>query len=218
MTTRTSEEVRNGYVQSMGTELGANFFGLYRKLVELHIVWQQYRQLFGTDDETVRLLNRTAGLFFKVVQDELWDSVLLGVSRMTDPPDTGRNKNLTVLSLPPLIEDDVLRSEVEKLCETALTQTKFAREHRNKRIAHQDHDYLTDLSSNPLNGVSRALVEDMLESLRNVLNRLELHFRDSTVMYQDFIDESGARMLVTRIRRMERLVEDRERITGSRTT
>lgn len=208
MTSRTSEEVRNGYLQSMGAELGMHFFELYRKLVELHVIWQQYRQLFGTDDETIRLLNRTAGLFFKIVQDNLWDSVLLGISRMTDPPAMGKNKNITVLSLPPLIENDVLRSEVEKLCEAALTQGKFAREHRNKRIAHQDHDYLTDKSSNPLNGVSRALVEDMLDSLRNVLNRLDLHFRDSTVMYQDFVDESGARVLVNKLRRMERLVEE----------
>lgn len=208
MTSRTSEEVRNEYLQSMGFELGMHFFELYRKLVELHVVWQQYRQLFGKDDETIRLLNRTAGLFFKIVQDELWDSVLLGISRMTDPPATGKNKNLTVLSLPPLIENDALKNEVEKLCEAARTQAKFAREHRNKRIAHQDHDYLTDRSSNPLSGVSRALVEDMLDSLRNVLNRLDLHFRDSTVMYQNFVDESGALVLVNKLRRMERLVEE----------
>lgn len=212
MTSRTCEEVRNGYIQSMGAELGTKFFELYRKLVELHVIWQQYRQLFGTDDETIRLLNRTAGLFFKIVQDELWDSVLLGVSRMTDPPATGRNKNLTVLSLPPLIENNVLKSELTKLCETALTKAKFAREHRNKRIAHQDHDYLTDRSSNPLNGVSRALVEDMLDALRSVLNRLDLHLRDSTVMYQEFVDESGARVLVSKLRRMERLVEEQKKL------
>ncbi len=212
MTSRTSEEVRNEYLQSMGAELGIHFFELYRKLVELHVIWQQYRQLFGTDDETIRLLNRTAGLFFKIVQDELWDSVLLGISRMTDPPAKGKNKNLTVLSLPPLIENDALKIEVEKLCEAALAQAKFAREHRNKRIAHQDHDYLTDRSSNPINGVSRALVEDMLDSLRNILNRLDLHFRDSTVMYQSFVDESGARVLVNKLRKMERLVEEQKKL------
>ncbi len=38
--------------------------------------WQQYRQLFGGELDTVHLLNRTSGLFFRIVQDELWDSVL----------------------------------------------------------------------------------------------------------------------------------------------
>ncbi len=89
MTTRSMDEIRAEYISSMGEELGASFYELYRKLVELHILWQQYRQLFGDDTGTVHLLNRTAGLFFKIVQDELWDSVLLGVSRMTDPQATG---------------------------------------------------------------------------------------------------------------------------------
>lgn len=211
MATQSIDEVRDGYVAAMGTELGTHFFVLYRKLVELHIIWQQYRQLFGTDAETIQLVNRTAGLFFKIVQDVLWDSVLLGVSRMTDPAATGKNKNLTVFCLLPLIEDDVLRTEVEELCEEALIHAKFAREHRNKRIAHQDHNYHMDRSSHQLSGVSRALVENMLSSLRKVLNRIDHHFRNTTVMYQDFIDESGARVLVNKLKRMERILDEQKR-------
>jgi hypothetical protein len=205
MITRSMDEIRAEYISSMGEELGASFYELYRKLVELHVLWQQYRQLFGDDAETVHLLNRTAGLFFKIVQDELWDSVLLGVSRMTDPPATGKNKNLTIQSLPPLITDLALRAEVRSLCDKAVDSAEFAREHRNKRIAHQDHNYLSNRGSDPLSGISRALVEQMLAALRAVLNRLELHFRDSTVMYEDFVDESGARLLVHKLRKLERL-------------
>lgn len=188
----------------MGQELGASFYELYRKLVELHVLWQQC-QLFGDDPDTVHLLNRTSGLFFKIVQEELWDSVLLGVSRMTDPPTTGKKKNLTIQSLPPLISNTELQGEVQNLCDKALVAAEFAREHRNKRIAHQDHDYLRSRNSDPLSGISRTLVEEMLAVLRAVLNRLDLHFRDSTVMYEDFADESGARLLVHRLRKLERL-------------
>ncbi|MFC5577518.1 hypothetical protein ACFPOA_05735 [Lysobacter niabensis] len=205
MVTRSMDEVRAGYISAMGDELGASFYELYRKLVELHILWQQYRQLFGDNPDTVHLLNRTSGLFFKIVQDKLWDSVLLGVSRMTDPPATGRNKNLTIQSLPPLIADSDLRDEVQELCDKALAAAEFAREHRNKRIAHQDHNYLSNRSSNPLSGISRTLVEEMLTALRTVLNRLDRHFRDSTVMYEDFVDESGARLLVHKLKKLEQL-------------
>lgn len=199
------DEVRSEYISSMGQELGASFYELYRRLVELHVLWLQYRQLFGGDPETVHLLNRTSGLFFKIVQDELWDSVLLGVSRMTDPPTTGKKRNLTIQSLPPLISDTELQGEVQNLCDRALVAAEFAREHRNKRIAHQDHDYLSNRSSDPLSGISRKLIEEMLAALRAVLNRLDLHFRDSTVMYEDFVDESGARVLVHKLRKLERL-------------
>lgn len=205
MITRSMDEVRSEYISSMGQELGASFYELYRKLVELHVLWQQYRQLFGGDPDTVHLLNRTSGLFFKIVQDELWDSVLLGVSRMTDPPTTGKKKNLTIQSLPPLISDTGLQGEVQNLCDKSLVAAEFAREHRNKRIAHQDHDYLSNRNSDPLNGISRASVEKMLAALRAVLNRLDLHFRDSEFMYEDFVDESGARLLVQKLRRLERL-------------
>lgn len=205
MVTRSMDKVRGDYISTMGEELGASFYELHRKLVELHILWQQYRQLFGDNTDTVHLLNRTSGLFFKIVQDELWDSVLLGVSRMTDPPATGKNKNLTIQSLPPLITDPALQAEVQSLCDEALDAAEFAREHRNKRIAHQDHNYLSSRASNPLSGISRTLVEQMLASLRAVLNRLNGHFRDSTVMYENFVDESGARLLINKLRKLERL-------------
>lgn len=185
-TSRTSAEVEADYKIAMGEDLGTVFFALYNKLIELHIVWQQYRQLYGTDRETVKLLNETAGLFFKIVQNELWDSVLLGVSRMTDPPATGKRRNVTVQSLPELVSEPSVRAEVEVLCQAALVHGSFARDHRNKRIAHQDHGYLTDRISNPLSGISRERVEAMLTALREVMNRVDLHFRDSTVMYESF--------------------------------
>lgn len=205
MVTRSMDEVLADYISAMGQELGANFYELYRELVELHVLWQQYRQLFGDTTDTVHLLNRTAGLFFKIVQDELWDSVLLGVSRMTDPPGTGKNKNLTVQSLSPFITDSALRVEAQDLCTKAVAAAEFAREHRNKRIAHQDHNYLSNRNSNPLSGISRAAVENMLAALRDVLNRLDNHFRDTTVMYEHFVDDSGARLLVKKLSRLERL-------------
>lgn len=205
MVTRSMDEVRSEYISSMGQELGASFYELHRKLVELQVLWQQYRQLFGDDPDTVHLLNRTSGLFFKIVQDELWDSVLLGVTRMTDPATTGKKKNLTIQSLPPLISDTELQGEVQSLCDKALVAAEFAREHRNKRIAHQDHDYLSNRSSDPLTGISRKLIEEMLTALRAVLNRLDLHFRGGTVMYEDFVGESGARLLVHKLRELERL-------------
>lgn len=208
MATRSMNDIQADYISSMGEELGSCFFELSRKLVELHMLWQQYRQLFGENAETVHLLNRTAGLFFKVVQDELWDSVLLGISRMTDPPTSGAKKNLTVRSLPLFIEDASLRIEVENLCDEALRAAKFAREHRNKRIAHQDHDSLRSQSADQLSGISRALVEKMLSALRAVLNRLDIHFRDTTVLYEEFVDESGARVLVYKLRQLERLQEN----------
>ncbi len=86
-----------------------------------------------------------------------------------------------------------------------LNTARFAHWTRNKRIAHQDHNYLSNRNSNPLSGISRAAVENMLAALRDVLNRLDNHFRDNTVLYEDFVDDSGARLLVHKLSSLERL-------------
>lgn len=190
---------------TMGQELGPVVHVLDHKLIELHVVWLQYRQIFGTDEETVHLVNRAAGLFFQVIQEQLWDGVLLGISKLTDPAAIGKNQNLTINSLPSLIVDVGLKVKVEALCSAAVTEAGFAREHRNKRIAHRDHGHAVNGGANPLSGISRAKVEHMLESLRDVLNAVHHHFRDTTVLYQDFIDYSGAELLVRRLEKLERL-------------
>jgi len=192
------------FVESMGQELGVTFYQLHTRLIELHIVWQQYRQLFAGTTGTIELLNRTAGLFFKIVQDELWDSVLLGISRMTDPATTKHNKNLTINALPLLIKNNFpLRLEVEELCQHAVHVSSFAREHRNKRIAHQDHAYYANRKTSELSGISQKLIEDMLKALRDTLNRIDGELRDTTVLYEEFVDESGARVLVNKLKALE---------------
>ncbi|URX62070.1 hypothetical protein KR767_18795 [Luteibacter anthropi] len=193
------------FADAMGDDLGTVTAVLDNKLVELQVVWLQYRQLFGKDEATVHLLNRSAGLFFQVVQDQLWDGVLLGIARMTDPAKNGSNKNLTIHSLSPLIANMAFRSKVDALCASALEECGFAREHRNKRIAHRDHRHAVDHQAHPLSGISRAKVGRMLDSLGQVLNALHHHYRDTTVLYGDFIDHSGAELLVRRLAKLERL-------------
>jgi len=201
------------YPLPMQPELREAITTLSRKLQELHIIWQQYRQLYGEESSAIDVLNRTAGLFFKIVQDELWDSVLLGICRMTDlaehPKWNGR-KNLTIWSLPPLIADEELRGKLETLCKDAVKAAEPAREHRHKRIAHQDHGYTVDRKANPLSGVSRALVEDMLKTLRDVMKLVEGHYNGHDVLYEKFVDASGARVLVSKLRRLEHLISSQD--------
>lgn len=186
------------------------------QLVELHVVWQQYRELYA-DAGTIDVLNRTAGMFFKIVQDELWDSMLLGVCRLLDPDRRrgGRDKNLTLYSLPPLITHDELKVEVETACDAAAVLAKFAKSHRNKRIAHQDHGYASNPALFEMKGVSRLQVEEMLTALRHVLQLVEAHYNDADVRYDKVVVWSGASRLVTALKRLERLerkaIEDEAR-------
>ena len=194
----------------MGQELGPAFALLSRQLVELHFVWQQYRQLYADTPDTVDLLNRTAGLFFRIVQGQLWDSVLLGICRITDPAKQGKNKNLTVWSLHDLITDAGLQVEVHKCCQAAYDASELARSHRNKRIAHQDHDYRMNPTANPLSTVTRDAIEEMLKALRTGMNRIENHYMSSITCYEEVGGLSGAGTLVSKLRKLERLTNSRD--------
>jgi hypothetical protein len=210
MATLTAEKVEQEYVRAMGSELGIAAYRLHNALVQLHVEWQQFEQLFGDTAETVALLNRTAGLFFRTVQDALLDGVLLGSARLMDPAASGSNRNLTLRTLPTLITDSTLRVEVEALCAKALDASTFAREHRNKRIAHADSGHLLQ-TAKALSPVTRNRVSAMLEAFDSVLNRIDLHYREATFCY-DFADDTGARLLVDRLGELERL---RKMATGS---
>ena len=57
-------------------------------------------------------MNRSAGHFFRMVQDGLWEGIVLHVARLTDPSHSQGRKdrqNLTLHNLPDLIPDKKLK-------------------------------------------------------------------------------------------------------------
>jgi AbiU2 len=213
MRTDAEKERLERYTSAMGDELGLTYAELTRNLIDLRIVWQQYRQLFGADRETINLLNRTSGLFFQVVERELWDMVLIAITRITDPASSGRKdprKNLTLRSLPELISDETLRESVTQDLVMARSSSEDARQHRNRRIAHQDETYVrTRHEADALPPISRQNIEDAIHALGEVLNNIRRHYMNSEMDYSDFVAIDGAETLLQKLRRLEELEEQR---------
>jgi hypothetical protein len=84
-TTRTADEVRADFMLKMGADFGAFWDAFRNELIVLHAKWQQYRKLYGTSDERIGLLNSSAGFFFGLVHDVMWDDIVLHIARLTDP-------------------------------------------------------------------------------------------------------------------------------------
>jgi hypothetical protein len=198
--TLTTDEIKAEYVTVMGPELGAVFYALYNELSWLHIRWRQYVQLFGEKPSRVDLLNRAAGLFFRVVQDGVWEDALLHLSRITDRPETGGRQNLTIQRLPALLTDSVLATEVQTLVDKAVTRSAFARDWRNRHIAHSDLALAIREGAKPLAAGSRKSVVEALDAIDAVLNRLEQQFRQSTIFFQGFDHPGDAEALLYIIR------------------
>ena len=116
---RTAAEARTEHIRVMGEELGTIYDALWQEVAWLHGKWADYVALFGTTESRVSLLNSTAPTFFNLVQDSIWENILLHIGRMTDPTATAKKQNLTIQRLPELIDRPETRRKVEEMISTA---------------------------------------------------------------------------------------------------
>jgi hypothetical protein len=166
----TAEEVEKHHLSVLGPTAGPVYHALHNDVIWLHAKWLQFRQLYGTSSERLDILNQATGFFFRVVEDVLWDDVLLHIARLTDPAKQGIYENLTLRRLPSLFNDPKLKSELTRLVNKLDTESEFARDWRNRRIAHSEFALAVNAAATPLLGASRQSVENVLELVRSILN------------------------------------------------
>ena len=188
---RTADESRADNIAKLGSDLGEVYSALWQQLSWLHKKWGHYVELFGTSPERIDLLNDTAPTFFRTVQDSLLEDVFLNIARLTDPPKSMGKENLSFKRLPALLTIAALRDEVDAKLLTLATATEFARDWRNRKLAHGDLALALSRVTTPLAPASRAHVKDALEAMGNVLNAIALHFFGSTTMFE-FAGEPSA--------------------------
>jgi hypothetical protein len=201
MTERTPEQARTNYQELMGDELGVVYHELWQEMARIYTKWEEYVGLFGTDESRVKLMNEAAPRFFYTVQTTLWESTILHIARLTDPAETntpdGPRQNLTLRRLPSLIDDRSTRASVNRAINEAGQACAFARELRNRWIAHTDLAVaLNDERAVPLPAASRLMVKEALASLSGVMNAVSTHYVDSTNLFGGWPVQFGAESLL----------------------
>ena len=140
----------------------------------------EFEHLFGKA-EHVELLNLVGGAFFAEVQRIFWDDLLLCVTRLTDPPQTGRKDNLTVKRLPDLCKhNDELHEKVQEQVTAAKHAAEFARQHRNQRISHRDLAYT--IGGNELPSATLGQIRGALDAVYAVLQTVHMGLRKEHLM------------------------------------
>jgi hypothetical protein len=191
-----NHEVRLNYEKSLGPELGSIFAELWQELVWLHTVWREYRVIFGSSPEQLDIANQAASSFFYMVEESLREGVFLNLARLTDPPQSAGKSNLSVTRLRELVKPE-LEAELVALIEAAKEATSFARDWRNRYIAHTHLPLaMGDKGAAPLESASRAAVERALTSLDEVMNTIEFHYNGATTMYSGVKPHNGAKRLL----------------------
>jgi AbiU2 len=186
MTHYTEQEMKQRYCDAMGAELGEVFHHLMQETAFLHLKWNEYERLFGASAEQIDLLNRAAPGFFWLVQDSWWDGLLLHISRLTD----GRNDVLTVQRRPKLVKTAIC-NDVESRLAVLLKAVAFARDVRNRYIAHRNIDVALSRAARPLAAASRQSLRDAIRALDDLLHFVEHHFLGTEPTIYDHLDSPG---------------------------
>jgi AbiU2 len=209
MTYYTPEEVEQRYITAMGQDLGTTFYQLFNEFATLNITWKEYVILFGTDESRVELLNKAASGFFRLVQDSLFENVLLHISRLTDGPKVGGGggrETLTLQRLPTLVRPTI-RSDIDSRLKALLDRAGFARDWRHRRLAHSDLRLALDEGATPLASASRRDVKETLEAIEGLLNAVETHYCETAPVSYDIAGHPGSAETLLHV--LERGVEAR---------
>jgi hypothetical protein len=180
MITRTAEEAKANYIDKMGEPLGTQFAELLQEVGSLYVGLGEFTELFR-DEARVKVLNQAApAIMFRIILVALWQSILLSIARLTDPPKSAGKKNLTIQNLPELVNPEV-RADVQKLVDAALEKSEFCRDHRNRQLAHLDLDLRTNQSTEPLKfepleSATKKAVDEALDGIGSVLKQVHLHY------------------------------------------
>lgn len=192
MAGQSAAEAKEQNIKAMGKELGTQYTALWQELAQLNIMWSEFIELYGTKTSRIELMNRSAGHFFRMVQDSLWESLMMHIARLTDKPKVLGRTNLTLHNLPELISDAAVRSKIEALCLEATDKTKLARDWRNRHIAHRDLDLALGTTAIPLPAVEIKQVNDALDCFTSILNSIAGPYLDSETSFKHSIRIQGA--------------------------
>lgn len=198
MTYRSPAEVEQQYLEACGPELGPLLHRLVGECTRLHWKWGDYVELYGKSPERIELLNRASGSFFRLVQDTLWEDILLHIARLVDRETSAGRENLTLRRIADLVAPEA-HGEVDRLLAECLRECDFARDWRMRHLAHRDLSLALGTGAKPLAPASRAAVRTALDSITKLLNAVESHYLKSELAF-DLGRPDGALELLQVIR------------------
>ena len=183
------------YVAHMKEPLGKRFDALWQELGWLNVKWAQYVELYATKESRIDLLNKTAPLFFRIVQDTLLEDVLLHIARLTERSSfKGEGERPTVHTLPALV-DVRIRKSVSELVKRAQLKASICNEWRDRHIAHHNVALALRVAA-PLEPTTLQYVGEALAAIADVLNEVHRHYLGSEMGFGAHPSPRGAGQLL----------------------
>jgi hypothetical protein len=181
--TKSAEEILNNRIKVLGEEFGALYHSIYNQFHWILSKWIEYKELFATKESRIELLNNTAPSFFGMVQGILWENLLLGICKLTDPQKSAGKRNASINSLNSYVRDEIFKSSVLAKANTLREKSVFSRDWRNRYISHADFDLAVDQNAEPLSEATRDKVERFIEEFQEYINMYEKFYFNSTIAF-----------------------------------
>ncbi|WP_373502255.1 hypothetical protein [Aestuariivirga sp.] len=189
------------YQDIMGPELGLAYWELAGELFTLSNIYADCAYLFGEKSEDrVKLLNKTAPRFFRKVQLTFENELLLGLCRLTDPAQDRKKNNLSVKKLTELYNRGKPQADahIESIAEKATRSADFARDWRNRWLAHKDYDLsLNNLSVSALEPATLGKIDAALAAVDDTLKAVMSAHKFSSAGFRNISDYGAAPSLAS---------------------
>ena len=193
------------------------YYALWLEVASLNVSWNSYIGLYGSGDKRIELLNYTAPSFFGFLEPALLGDSLLSIMRLTDPPGSGKRKNLTFHRLPGKLQDlghAKLGRKVTPALSSLMSAVKPIRNYRNKWLSHRD--LKVGLKEGEKSwGFSRDDVGQIIHLINGILNLIELDIRNTETRFADVIEHGGVDHLLFALEEARRAeVREKEEALG----
>ena len=193
---QSGNEVKQNHIEVLGKEFGEYYNLLYNEILWINYRWIEYKELFGKKESRIEVLNESAPHLFYIIQKSLWESIILGITRISENSVVSGKQTLSIKTLPKFIDEANFNNEIQLAIKSIIIETKYCRDRRNRTIAHKDLKYSLDKNAKPLKPLSRNKIDKILNSFFNLLNLIESKYFKSTVMFDFMMSEKGALSLL----------------------
>ena len=197
---RTGEQVRNHYKKLMGDEAGEVFIILRNETISAHEAWHvmkelsQHQQLLSDT-----LLSDTEVAFFQIAVRSMWASLVLDVSRLTDPKKVSGHVNASLFTLPTYLCGNN-KTIIQNLATSAQTRAEPLRDWRNKRFAHLDKNVALNNHLNPLKDIHLIQVEFVLDAIDKTLDKFHSFYSNKKLHWLPTESEHTVKYLMEYIK------------------
>lgn len=172
-----------GYDPKLPDNLREIFVWLCQDVAALREKWSFYLELFGSEENT-DLLSELVLASFQIIEEALRNDIILSICRLSDPIKSLGYENLSFETLKPLVKELSLPDNTSKLFEDFQSACELVQKYRNKRVGHNDLNTRIKPQDNPLQGIGRDRIDQIIQLAEQILNLVYQHFVGGELVFE----------------------------------